>query len=259
MINEYIDKATIAINEGLKNVKKGKLVREEYLEAVEEYFDSIYKYIEDNREELDASTLARIRSLESSMDEFIVPFYTKEKAPNEVENSDEYLLETIVYFTRKQLRVKESVEFETDSLRKQDKLASELVKDMCERLGLPNTSINISRLFDIPKNHNINFVKVDKRFYLIDCTYQQYFLIGQNYQTRFLPSSEGILTRELGSRILDRNSSGAVKLLEKGFISTEDPMFKDYFDVILEQAGKEPMEEMEYLDLVKKKIKKVVE
>ena len=83
--------------------------------------------------------------------------------------------------------------------------------------------------------------------------------IQQNYQTRYLPSNEGILTRELGSRILDRNNAGAVKLLEKGFISTEDPMFKDYFDVILEQAGKEPMEEMEYLDLVKKKIKKVVE
>ena len=256
MINEYIDKATIAINEGLKNVKKGKLVKEEYLDAIEEYFDSIYKYIEDNREEVDASTLARIRSLENSMDDFIVPFFTKEKAPNEVKNNEEYLLETIVYFTRKQLRVKESVEFDTDSLRKQDKLASELVKDMCERLGLPCISINISKLFDIEKNHNISIVKVDEYYYLIDCTYQQYFLTGQNYRTRYLPSDKGILTRELGSRILDRNSVGAVELLEKGFISTEDPIFKDYFDVILEQADKEPLSHEEYLNLILKKMKK---
>lgn len=256
MINEYIEKATIAINEGRKNIKKGKIDIELYYKVVEEYFNNIYRYVQENIDDMDSSTLARIHSLESSLDDFIVTFETNLKAPNEVENSDEYLLETIVYFTRKQMRVKDSIDFSTDSLRRQDKQAIEYVKDMCDRLGLLCYNFNIGRIFNIPKNHNVSLVKVDDLYYLVDCTYQQYFLVGQNFKNRFLKSASHIVTCEVGSRILKRNSLGAIELLERGFICFEDKMFEDYFSTIFNQFDRQPLSGDEYLNMIINRKKK---
>lgn len=250
MIEEYIDKASIAILEGAKNIKKGKIDKKMYYHVVEEYFNNIYKYVEENIDDIDANTLARIHSLENSLNDFIIDFTPKLKAPNEVANSDEYLLETIVYFTRKQLRVKESVELDIDSLRKQDRLANDYVKDMCDRLGLPCISFNVSFMFDLPRNHNISIVKVNDENYLIDCTYQQYFLVGQNFKNRYLKSSTRIVTSEVGQRMINKNEEGARELLEKGFINCKDITFEDYFDTMFEQAGKEPLDTGVYLEII---------
>lgn len=256
MIDEYIDKASIAIREGTKNIKKGRLKKDVYYRVVEEYFNAIYKYVGDNIDSIDANTLARIHSLESNLSEFIIPFETKYKAPNEVKNSDEYLLETIVYFTRKQLKINESVEFDTNSLRKYDKQANDYVKDMCDRMGIVCYSLNIAKTFDIPKNHNISIAKINNRYYLIDCTYQQYFLLGQNFRNRYLKSASHVVTCEIGARILGRNIKGAKELLERGFISTEDKMFEDYFVTMFNQVGKQPLNKDEYLTTIIKKKRK---
>lgn len=250
MIDEYIKKAAIAINEGSKNLKKGKINKELYYKVVEEYFNNIYNYIEENVESIDSSTLARIHSLESSLNDFIIPFTTNLKAPNEVDNSDEYLLQTIVYFVRKQLRVKESVDFNSDNLKKYDRKACEYVKDICDRLGLLCYNLNIGRTFNMPKNHNISIVKIDDRYYLIDCTYQQYFLVGQNFRKRYLKSANEIVNCEVGTRIVERNYDGAKRLLEYGYISSEDNMFEDYFDTLFNQYNKDMLSSEEYLSML---------
>ncbi len=257
MINEYIDKATIAINEGLKNIKKGRLDVEVYYKVVEEYFNYIYRYIEDNIEDIDSATTARIHSLESSLDSFIVPFEVDLTAPNEVEHSDDYLLETIVYFTRRQMKINDSVDFETDSLRKQDKVATEYVKDMCDRLGLLCYNFNIAKTFNIPKNHNASLVKVDDTYYLVDCTYQQYFLVGQNFKNRYVKSASHVVTCEVGGRVVKRNSEGAIKLLEKGYVSIDDDMFEDYFDTMFNQFNKQILPKDDYLSLITNRKKRV--
>ena len=214
MIDELIEKTQIAINEYLKSVKKDKNTRV-YLNVVEEYFNNIYRYVEENIEIIDSNTLARIHSLENSLNNFIVPFTTDLSAPNEVESSDEYLLKAIVYFTRKQLMNNESVDFTTNSLRKYDEQANKYVKDMCDRLGLVCYGFNIGSVFNIPKKHYVSLVKVDDIYYLVDCTYQQYFLVGHNFRKRYLKSASHIVTCEVGSRILYRNHGGAIELLEK--------------------------------------------
>lgn len=254
MINEYIEKTQIAISEGLKNIKKGKLERSTYYRVLGEYFDSIYRYTKDHEDEIDDTTLARIYSLENTLKEFIVPFKIELKAPNEVLDSDEYLLETIVYFTRKQLLVKESVSFDVDNLRKYDAKANTYVQDMCKRLGLRYYSFDLGEVFNIPKKHNITLVQVNDSYYLIDCTYQQFFTLGQNFKTRYLKTSTCTLTCEVGARILGLNKDGAITLLEKGFISSDDKMFDDYFKTMLKQAGaKEPKEK--YLDIILRQMK----
>lgn len=252
MIDEYIEKTHLAINEGKKNLLKGKLDKGTYYRVLEEYFSSIYQYVKDHINEIDANTFARITSLENNVDDFIVPFKTHIEAPNEVDNSDDYLLETIVYFTRKQLKVKESVEFSTDNLRKYDDTANTYVKDMCKRLGLLCYCFNIADVFDIPKNHNIAIVKVDERYYLVDTTYQQYFMLGQNFKDRYLKSEEHVVTCEVGARILGINKEGTIELLERGFIDTQDIMFEDYFTTMFEQYSKEPLVGEEYLDIILK-------
>ncbi len=250
MIDEYIEKAHIAIVEGLKNVKKGKLERSTYYHVVQEYFDSIYDYVRENEDSMDDNTFARIHSLENMLSEFIVPFKTNLTAPNEVEDSDAYLLETIVYFTRRQLSVKDSVDFTSDSLRKYDEKANNYVKDMCDRLGLICYTINIADTFDVPKKHYITVVEVNERYYLIDSTYQQFFLLGQNFAHRYLKNASNTETCEVGARILGINKEGALKLLERGFISTDDDMFKDYFTTIYNQYNKKPMTSEEYLKTI---------
>ena len=248
-MNEYIEKAQIAINEYLKSVKKNSNIKV-YLNVVRKYFADLYKYIEDNIDSVSATDIARIHGLENSLHEFIVPFTVDIKAPNEVENSDEYLLKTIVYFTRKQLIKNESVDFESDSLRKYDLQATEYVKDMCNRLGLLCYKVNIKKAFSIPKDHNINIVKVDDLYYLVDCTYQQYFTLGQNLKERFLKSASHIETCEVGSRMLYRNHGGAVELLEKGFVRADDEVFGDYFSTMFSQYNKPILSKEEYLNVI---------
>lgn len=254
MINEYIDKTQIAISEGLKNIKKGKLEKATYYRVLGEYFDSIYRYAKENEDAIDDKTLARIYSLENTLNEFIVPFKISVTAPNEVLDSDEYLLETIVYFTRKQLLVKESVSFDVDNLRKYDEKANTYVQDMCKRLGLRYYGFDLGEVFDIPKKHNITLVQINDSYYLIDCTYQQFFTLGQNFKTRYLKTSTQTLTCEVGARILGVNKKGAIALLEKGYVSAVDDMFDDYFKTMFKQVdAKEPKEK--YLDIILKQMK----
>ena len=47
MIEEYIEKAQIAINEYLKSIKKDANTRV-YLNVVEKYMNDIYHYVKDN-------------------------------------------------------------------------------------------------------------------------------------------------------------------------------------------------------------------
>lgn len=251
MINEYIEKTQIAINEYLKSLKKSSNTKV-YLNVVEKYFKDIYRYVEENIDSISTTDLARIHGLENSLHGFIVTFKTDLTAPNEVKNSDEYLLKTITYFARKQLYKKESVDFATDSLRKYDLDATKYVKDMCDRLGLLCYTVNIKNTFNIPKDHNISIVKIDSLYYLIDLTYQQFFLVGQNFKNRFLKSASHIDTCEVGARILYRNHGGAVELLEKGYIRCDDDMFADYFSTMYSQYGKDSLSKDEYLNIILK-------
>lgn len=249
MIDEYIEKAEIAINEYLKSVKKNSNVKV-YLNVVRKYFSDIYKYVEENIDSVSATDIARIHGLENSLHEFIVPFNTDLKAPNEVGSSDEYLLKTIVYFTRKQLIKNESVDFSSDTLRKYDAQTTGYVKDMCTRLGLLCYKVNIKSTFGIPKDHNINIVKVDDLYYLVDCTYQQFFTLGQNIKERYLKSASHIETCEVGSRMLYRNHGGALEILENGFIRCDDETFGDYFNTMFNQYNKPTLTKEEYLSII---------
>ncbi len=256
MIEEYISKANLAIDEGFKKLEKGQIDKKAYYHVLEEYFNKIYAYVKENETDIDANTLAKIHSLENCLNDFIIPLKINLEAPSGDENSDTYLLQTIVYFTRKQLHVKNKVNINVDSLKKYDEQANKYVKDMCDRLGLLCYSFNVGQVFDIPKNHNISLVKVNNKFYLIDCTYQQFFLLGQNFKERYLKSASHIVKCEIGARIFFRNKKGAITLLEQGFISALDKMFEDYFITMFDQVGKEPLASDDYLNLIINRKKK---
>ncbi len=256
MIDEYITKTKLAITEGLKKVKKGLLDKNTYYKVLEVYFNNMYEFVAEKIDTIDDNVLAQIFSLENSLDDFIVDFETKVDPPYESQSSDDYLLETIVYFTRKQLRICNSVDLTSDSLRKYDSIANKYVNDMCERLGLACYSFNVARMFGIPKNHYIAIVNVNNHFYLIDTTYQQYFLVGHNFSERYLRKGTNIVTKEVGTRILNINKEGAIALLTKGYVDTDDQMFEDYFSTMLEQFNKLPYTKEEYLQMVTKSKKR---
>ena len=253
MINEYIEKAQIAINEYLKSVKKGSNERV-FLNVVEKYFNDIYDYIDVHINTVSDSDLARVHGLENSLHSFIVSFDTELSAPYEALDQNDYLLKTIVYFARKQLYKKDSVDFSSDSLRKNDLQATKYVADMCDRLGVLCYTINIKKIFGIPKDHNISVIKIDDNYYFVDLTYQQYFLLGQNFKNRLIRSANNIVKCEVGSRMLYLNHGGTIELLEKGYISFDDEIFDDYFNTMFEQYDKEPLTHEEYMEaLVKNK------
>lgn len=251
-IDEYIDKTKVAIEECSKNYKKGKIDIAIFYRVVEKYFNDIYRYIEDNFEDIDDNTFARIHSLENSLNKLMVDFTPNLTMPGEVTNTDEYLLKVIVYCTRKKLMREYSVDFTIDSLKKLDSKANEYVKDVCDHMGLTVISFNIGRLFNIPKKHNVSLVKINDLYYLVDCTYQQYFLLGQNFKNRYIKSASHVATCEVGARILARNRAGAIELLENGFISVDDPMFEDYFKTMFNQFNREPLTKDEYLSMIVK-------
>lgn len=251
-IDEYIDKTKVAIEECSKNYIRNKIDIATFYRVVEKYFNDIYRYIEDNFEDIDDNTFARIHSLENSLNKLMVDFEPNLTMPNEVTNTDEYLLKVIVYCTRKKIIRDYSVDFTTDSLKKLDSKANEYVKDVCGHMGLTVVSFNIGRIFNIPKNHNVSLVKVNDSYYLVDCTYQQYFLLGQNFKNRYIKSASHVETCEVGARILARNRDGAIELLENGFINTDDSMFEDYFRTMFNQFNREPLTKIEYLNMITK-------
>ena len=115
--------------------------------------------------------------------------------------------------------------------------SSQKVKDLCDELNIESFLINItpgyldeSNLFNGSNFHYINIIKLENEYYLIDCTYKQFFKVGKTFLDRL-----GIInmsTPRVGAYMMmnDERMNLSKELLKRGYIKLNNENFKNYMD-----------------------------
>lgn len=158
---------------------------------------------------------------------------------NETENS---ILEKIVLLTRKELLRWRSVLNPNEAIKKMCFTndcckSSNIVKRICDDNNIEAYTIEInpgfskeSKLCNGNGFHFFNIVKLNKKYYLIDCTYRQFFKTKGNFLEKI-----GLLNMQMclpGTFILmnEERIKVANKLLKDGWIELDEKILKTYLD-----------------------------
>ena len=159
------------------------------------------------------------------------------------ENDVESILNYIVHHTRRYLVLNHSwnkrkpadinsLDFENDCID-----ASNKVKQLCDELWLDSHIIGIypgydssSNLFDGRGFHMCNIIKIGNDYYLIDCTYRQFFTLRQSLMERLgivqlagVKAGRFMLMNEKRKNIADI-------ILKNGWIKLDEEVLKHYLD-----------------------------
>lgn len=124
------------------------------------------------------------------------------------------------------------LDFENDCL-----TASNKVKELCDQLWLESHVIGIypgymkhNDLYNGNGFHMANIVKIEDKYYLVDCTYRQFFTYRQNFLDRL-----GVVEMagcKAGSFMMmsDERKNIASSILKNGWIQLEGETLKHYLD-----------------------------
>lgn len=239
----------------LKNIEEkieecSYLSAEKQLEILEPFFQEVYEEI--RKKEVEIPLLLRLSQLENKLSIRILDVEPKVE-PSLDRNSKEYLLEQIVYYTRKKVQDNSNCNVKTDSLRTRSLEFSNLLSEIAKGLQVPTTILDIGAHFHFPYPHYIVIAYVEKEFYLLDCTYQQFFLLGYNFKNRYYNHPSYTRTCEIGRRMLGSREESAKRLIQNGYLLVSSADFKNYCDACAEFGNVEKKEDsISYLkDLLK--------
>lgn len=158
---------------------------------------------------------------------------------NEEEKS---ILEKIVLLTRKELLKRHSVLDPNEAIKKMCFTnccceSSNIVKKICDDNDIKNYVVLLDPGFSYNEKlcngngfHYFNIVKLNKKYYLIDCTYRQFFKTKGNFLEKI-----GLLNMQMclpGTFILMNEGivKYADKLLKDGWIELDENILKSYLD-----------------------------
>lgn len=179
--------------------------------------------------------------------EFIIeskPNFNIQKFKNLKEcSSSKDIIEYIVYETRKALALKHSlnknnpVNLDIFSLENDCEFSSEKAKEICDSLNIESYILEIypgysesAKLCNGNGFHMCNIIKLNNQYYLIDCTYRQFFTLNQNYLDRI-----GIVDTS-GCRpgrfmlMNDERKQIASTILKDGWIALDNNTLKHFLD-----------------------------
>ena len=159
-------------------------------------------------------------------------------------NNHEEILDYIVSQTRRKIVDHTfGIEQDKESILKSLDLAdtcykvSRRVKKICERIGVECEQIRIDPGFDRKAKlyegygfHYFNIIKLDQEFYLIDCSYRQFFLLRDNIIERlgikdYISPYPGIYMMHDKMRM-----HTATQILKRGWIKLDQENMKHYLD-----------------------------
>ena len=124
------------------------------------------------------------------------------------------------------------LDFENDCL-----TASNKVKELCDQLWLESHIVGIypgymkhNDLYNGSGFHMANVVKIEDKYYLVDCTYRQFFTYRQNFLDR-LGVVEMAGCKAGRFMMMDENRKNiACSILKNGYIQLDDEVLKHYLD-----------------------------
>jgi hypothetical protein len=177
----------------------------------------------------DINIYSETTETEKTVPGFIFDFYPLIKTENET-NEEIRTLRNIISVSRKQLLAREKKDCRKDSLMQCCIIATGIVSRNLSDIKVEIWPFDFEGEF---KQHRALLVKFQSgNHYLIDLTYQQFFLIGNNLKERYVRHSYGVIEGPyVGYRMIDGGFLNVAKgVIEDGFISVESDMFKPYMD-----------------------------
>lgn len=246
--------------EQLKIYRKKIIENKNNYKLLEEIMNEIYKFLKAiapvffksgnviNAVELYHELTTEVKFIESYIPDryFIIPseptfIYQKEKRHIPNLNDTEDILDWLVYMAREEYvytsfwTKKTSIEglsFENECTNMSNKIAS-----LCSEFGIDCKIKRINpgfeetaRLYNGSNYHDICIVTINGEFFLIDCTYRQFFMLRGNSLERigipYLSNTKLGIFMTLNNFRLELSNT----LLSRGWIRLTDENIKNYFD-----------------------------
>lgn len=156
----------------------------------------------------------------------------------------EDVLDYIVYRVRSYIHnqanmmlFEEKKDFDDIDLTNKCEEVCKCISQICRRLNIEETSIVINpgftdniELFNGNGFHHFNIVNINKKEYIIDCTYKQFFLISQNYIERLGTLCGCGCNPGIFMMYDESHAKTAMELLKKGWIEATEENLKNYLD-----------------------------
>ena len=235
-MKELLDKIQSLIE---KTIDDDVIVQRDLLEPL---FNQVYELCRNG--EVDILDMLRISQLENRLTKRIVDVIPKVESSTSTDDSDK-IIEQIVYYSRKKAEELYQCSIKNDSLKARSLDFCNIVLETSKNLGVASAVFNLSTILEIPIKHHIVISYVNNRYYLIDITYQQFFLLGYNFKERYYEHPSYTKVCDIGGRMLDNGRECAEKLIEEGYLKELNDI-KKYFDAFMDfstnsklQTGKE--------------------
>lgn len=211
-----------------KNINESVSIQKKLLGPL---FSEVYDLCRGS-ETLDIKDMLKLSQLENQLTKRIIevnPIVESSFNSNEVDKT----IEQIIYYSRKQAEAIYHCSVINDSLRERSLDFCNIVLEISKNLGVATCSFNLGALFNLPIKHYVVVAHLENNYYLIDITYQQFFLLGYNFENRYYEHPSYTRVCEVGGRMLSSRKETAANLIRKGYIQTEVE-FKQYFDAFME-------------------------
>ena len=112
------------------------------------------------------------------------------------------------------------------------------VDDECEKRGIDFFNFRLNREMGLGDFHHLNIVSFpqendDRKNYLVDCTYRQFFRKGNSFIRRIEVVNNRALSIGTYMMMTEKRQRLAEELLTKGYIEATPENLKEYFDAII--------------------------
>lgn len=170
---------------------------------------------------------------------------------------EEEILARIVIEARRVLRISKSQDSTKDSLFRMCQIMSSIVEKLCSKNGIEVYPVDFENYVI---GHRALLLKLKSgNIYLMDLTYQQFFLNKNNMEERHVTRVWQKQGPYVGYHMIkDGYLLAARKIIEKGFISVDSGDFKQYMDSIIKSFYTEEAQDYylnltsgEYIDIIK--------
>lgn len=243
----------------LDDAKKNKIQESfsDYSIIVEDYIRRLKDLYEQDRNSPYRKKLYdEIKTTELLTPGFVLPFKSFTSI-EDYKTKEEELLKKIVIMSRKLLLLTRGKDSSKSSLFFMCKIMTGIIQDLCDGVGIKTYQVDfISYIND----HRALLLKLPSgNSYLVDLTYQQFFLMGHNLEERHVTKQwltegpyVGYYMKKDGQLLTARN------IIEKGFIPLDDPGFKEFMDGFVKAFYSQPSKDYylnlsgdEYVDIIR--------
>lgn len=222
----------------IKIIETNDLSVNEQIGVLEPLFDKVYQMCHNS--DIDMMDMLKLSQLENQLTRRIIDVQPLIEPSNNINEFDK-IIEQIIYYSRKKMESTYGCSIIKDTLKARSLDFSDIVIDTAKNLGVSAVKFNLMEHFELPFKHYIVIAYLENKYYLIDLTYQQYFVLGNNFKNRYYEHPTYTRVCDIGRRIMDKNLECATKMIKNGYIY-ENNYIKCYFDSFMELAGSNKLE-----------------